>query len=174
MKLRPLALSAFVLLGLTGAAVAQAGGATQLNTFKDWNAFTSNTADGKMCFIATQPKDSKYSQPASGRDPAYFQITRIPTKGVVNEVSSIVGYTFGSNADVTIDVDGAKFKMFLDASHPDTAWSVQETEVALVEAMKKGHAMTLTSTSRRGTQITDSYSLAGISAALDAVTKECP
>jgi hypothetical protein len=40
--------------------------------------------------------------------------------------------------------------------------------------MKKGHAMTLTSTSRRGTQITDSYSLSGITAALDAVTKECP
>jgi invasion protein IalB len=173
MKLRPLALAAIALFSLTGAAAAQSG-ATQLNTFKDWNAFTSNTADGKMCFIATQPTDTKYSQPVNGRDPAFFQITRIPSKGVVNEVSSIVGYTFATNADVTIDVDGAKFKMFLDASHPDTAWSVQETESALVEAMKKGHAMTLTSTSRRGTQITDSYSLSGITAALDAVTKECP
>ncbi len=64
--------------------------------------------------------------------------------------------------------------MFLDASHPDTAWSVPETEAALVEAMKKGHVMTLTGTSKRKTTITDTYSLSGISAALDAATKECP
>jgi hypothetical protein len=128
-----------------------------------------------MCFVATQPKgESKYSQPVSGRDPAFFQITRIPTKGIVNEVSSIVGYTFASNADVIVDVDGSQFKMFLDASHPDTAWSVQETEAALVAAMKKGHVMTLTSKSKRGTTITDNYSLSGISAALDAIAKECP
>jgi invasion protein IalB len=89
-------------------------------------------------------------------------------------VSSITGYAFAPNADVTVDVDGAKFKMFLDASHPDTAWSVQDTEGALVAAMKKGSSMTLTGVSKRGTTVTDTYSLAGISAALDAIAKECP
>lgn len=174
MKLRSFAIAAVALLGLTGAAAAQASGATLLGPFKDWKAFTSSSADGKMCFIATQPSDSQYSQKVSGRDPAYFQITRIPSKSVVNEVSSISGYTFLATGDVTIDVDGTKFKMFLDASHPDTAWSVPETEPALVDAMKKGHVMTMTGTSRRNTVITDTYSLSGITAALDAVTKECP
>jgi invasion protein IalB len=173
MKLRRLAIAAAALAALSGSAVAQSA-ATNIGTFKDWNAFTSDSPDGKMCFIATQPTDSKYSQPVSGRDPAFFQITRIPAKNVVNEASSIVGYTFGAKADVTVDIDGAKFKMFLDASHPDTAWSVPETEPALVAAMKKGHVMTLTSTSKRGTTITDSFSLSGISAALDAAVKECP
>lgn len=172
MNLRLLAIAA-ALAGLTGAAAAQSA-ATNIGTFKDWNAFTSAGADGKMCFVATQPTDSKYSQPASGRDPAFFQITRIPSRGVVNEASSITGYTFLASADVTVDVDGAKFKMFLDPSHPDTAWSVPETEAALVDAMKKGHVMTMTGTSRRNTVITDTYSLSGISAALDAASKECP
>jgi hypothetical protein len=40
--------------------------------------------------------------------------------------------------------------------------------------MKKGHVMTMTGTSKRKTTITDTYSLSGISAALDAATKECP
>ncbi|MEJ0011167.1 MAG: invasion associated locus B family protein [Bauldia sp.] len=173
MNLRLLAIAAVALAGLTGAAVAQSA-ATNIGTYKDWNAFTSSDGGNKMCFVATQPTDSKYSQPASGRDPAFFQITRIPAGGRVNEVSSIAGYTFAANADVTIDVDGAKFKMFLDAAHPDTAWSVAETEAALVDAMKKGHVMTMTGTSKRNTVITDTYSLSGISAALDAVTKECP
>ena len=182
MKPRVLAIAVVVLAGLTASAAAQsagsatqsAGAATNIGTFKDWNAFTSTDPGGKMCFIATQPTDSKYSKPASGREPAFFQITRIPAKGVVNEASSIVGYTFAVGADVTVDVDGAKFKMFLDASHPDTAWAVPEQEAAMIEAMKKGHVMTLTSTSKRKTVITDNYSLSGISAALDAATKECP
>ncbi len=173
MKLSTFATVAVLIAGLASSADAQAA-ATSIGNFKDWNAFTSADPSGKMCFIATQPTDSKYSQPASGRDPAFFQITRIPAKGVVNEASSITGYTFAAGADVTIDIDGTKFKMFLDASHPDTAWSVPETEAALVDAMRKGHVMTLTGTSRRKTTITDTYSLSGISAALDAATKECP
>jgi invasion protein IalB len=173
MKPGLLAIAGLMLAGLTAGAAAQSA-ATNIGTFKDWNAFSSADGTDKMCFIATQPTDSKYSQPASGREPAFFQITRIPSKGVVNEASSIAGYTFASGAEVTVDIDGAKFKMFLDASHPDTAWSVPETEAALVAAMKKGHAMTLTGTSKRKTAITDTYSLSGISAALDAATKECP
>jgi invasion protein IalB len=173
MKPGVFAISALILVGLTAGAGAQSS-ATLIGPYKDWNAFTSNSPDGKMCFVATQPTDSKYSQPASGREAAFFQITRIPSKGIVNEASSISGYTFAANAEVTVDVDGAKFKMYLDASHPDTAWSVPETEAALVEAMKKGHVMTFTGKSKRNTVITDSYSLSGITAALDAAAKECP
>jgi hypothetical protein len=40
--------------------------------------------------------------------------------------------------------------------------------------MKKGKSMTVEGTSRRGTVSTDSYSLSGITAALDAITKACP
>ncbi|HVZ14689.1 MAG TPA: invasion associated locus B family protein [Bauldia sp.] len=173
---RALPLAFFLSVTLAGAAMAQqaAGGATKLDTFKDWTAFTSDTADGKMCFIATQPTGSKYSQSTSGRDPAFLQITRIPSKNVVNEVSSIAGYTFLASADVTSDVDGTKFKMFLDASHPDTTWADASQEQALVEAMKKGHVFTLTGTSKRKTVVTDTYSLSGITAALDAIAKACP
>jgi invasion protein IalB len=170
----PLALAFVSILALSVAPALAQSAATSIGPFKDWNAFVSSDGGAKMCFVATQPKDSKYSQPVNGRDPAFFQITRIPSRSIVNEASSIAGYTFAANADVTIDVDGTKFKMFLDASHPDTAWSVPDTESALVDAMKKGHAMTLTATSKRGTTITDSYSLSGISAALDAISKECP
>ena len=174
MNPRAAALAAVLIAGTTAVALAQAGGATAIGNFKDWNAFTSTDANGKMCFVATQPTDSKYSQPVSGRDAAFFQITRIPTKNVVNEASSIVGYTFASGAEVTIDIDGTKFKMFLDDSHPDTAWAVPDQEAALIEAMKKGHQLTLTGKSKRGTTVTDIYSLQGVSAALDKLGKDCP
>jgi len=172
MKLNILMVAAVAFVGLPAAALAQS--ASPLGTFKDWNAFVSNEADGKICFVASQPQDSKYSKPVSGRDPAFFQITSIPTKNIRNEVSSIVGYAFAADAEVTVDIDGTKFKMFLDASHPDTAWAVPDQEAALVEAMKHGTKMTVSGTSSRKTQVSDTYSLSGITAAMDTMTKECP
>ena len=47
-------------------------------------------------------------------------------------------------------------------------------EPQLIAAMKTGHVMTVQGTSRSGTQTTDSYSLSGVTAALDAIVKACP
>ncbi len=173
-KLKTLLIASVAVAGLTTAAAAQSQTATPVGTFKDWNVFTANDAGGKVCFIASQPTDSKYSKPVSGRDPAFFQITTIPAKNIRNEASSIVGYTFAGDATVTADVDGASFKMFLDASYPDTTWAQPDQEAALVQAMKHGSKLTVTGTSKRNTTVTDTYSLAGISAAMDAMAKACP
>ena len=63
--------------------------------------------------------------------------------------------------------------MFTDK---DSAWienPAQETD--LIEAMQKGNPHDRgQGTSRRGTVSTDTYSLSGITAALDAIAKECP
>ena len=174
MKLTTLLIASAALAGLATSAAAQSQSATPVGTFKDWNVFTATDSGGKVCFIASQPKDSKYSKPVSGRDPAFFQITTIPAKNIRNEASSIVGYTFAADAAVTADVDGTSFKMFLDASYPDTTWAQPDQEAGLVAAMKHGSKLTVTGTSKRKTTVTDTYSLAGISAAMDAMAKACP
>jgi invasion protein IalB len=176
MKLNPLIAVAAAFLGLSAVAHAQSPAATELSAHKDWKAFTYDGGGGKMCYVATQLKDgsSKYSKPISGRDGAYFQVTRIPSQNVQNEASAIAGYKFLPNSEVSVDVDGTKFRMFLDASHPDTAWVEPEDEAALIEAMRKGSKLVFTGTSSRNTLISDTFSLSGISAALDAIVKECP
>jgi hypothetical protein len=40
--------------------------------------------------------------------------------------------------------------------------------------MQKGHSLIVKGTSRRGTNTTDTYSLQGVTAALESVAKECP
>ena len=61
--------------------------------------------------------------------------------------------------------------MFTDK---DSAWIENpDQENDLIEAMRKGTKMTVEGTSRRGTVTTDSYSLSGVTAALDAIAKEC-
>ena len=170
MNARILFTAALLIAAATAIAPAQA--ATSIGTFKQWGAYTSSES-GKMCFVASQPQSSKY-QPdkVASRDPVFFMITSIPAKNIRNEASTIIGYPFAENVKVTVEIDGAsQFTMFTDK---DSAWienPAQETD--LIAAMQKGNRMTVVGKSRRGTVTTDTYSLSGISAALDAIAKEC-
>jgi len=170
MKARILFTAALLAGAATAMAPAQA--ATSIGTFKQWGAYTSNEG-GKMCFVASQPQDSKYQPNAvSSRDPVFFMITSIPAKNIRNEASTIIGYPFADNVKVTVEIDGGnKFTMFTEK---DSAWIENPAQEAdLIGAMQKGNRMTVVGKSRRGTLTTDTYSLSGISAALDAIAKEC-
>jgi hypothetical protein len=171
MNSRILFTAATVLFGVT--AMAPAHSATSIGTFRQWGAYTSSEGGGKMCFVASQPTDKKYSKSINGRDPAFFMVTTIPNKNIRNEASTIIGYPFADNSKVTIKIDGTgTFTMFTDK---DSAWienPAQEPE--LINAMRKGTRMVVEGTSRRGTISTDTYSLSGITAALEAMAKECP
>jgi hypothetical protein len=165
-------LTTFFLTALIAGAPIAAEAATQIGSFKQWNAYTHSDAEGKVCYAASQPQDSKYSSPIKGRDPAFFMITTKPAKNIRNEASTIIGFPFKPDSRVTVAVDGKNFSMFTQA---DGAWMEdQSQESALIQAMKSGTKMVVTGTSRRGTEATDTYSLSGITAALDAIAKECP
>jgi len=161
---------------MASAHVALSQAAQPLGSFRDWNAYTYSDSDGKSCYIASRPQNSKYSQDISGRDPAFFLITtRIssdPSKTVRNEASTIIGYPFAPESNVTVDVDGQKFTMF---TREDNAWfNDRNSEAAFVEAMKAGNKMTVEGRSGRGTVTTDEYSLSGVTAGLKAISDACP
>jgi len=162
-----IATAALLLGALAGSAQAQTP--NRVGTFKDWSAYAYSDKRGKVCYAASQPK----SQAPQGvnRDPTYFMITARPSENVRNEVSVIIGYRFKEGSKVTIDVDGQKFSLF---TKEDGAWIENAAEESsMIEAMKKGRAMTVVGTSSRGTVTTDNYSLSGISASLESVVKSC-
>lgn len=160
------------LLASTGLAAAQAP--SSIGSFNAWSAYVSNDAGGKTCFAATQPQSSKYSREIARRGDTFFMITSIPSKSIRNEASTIVGFPFRAGSDVTADVDGTKFKMFFNDAAGETSWAVPDQEASLIEAMKKGSKLSISSVSSRGTEVTDVYSLSGVTAAINAITKECP
>ena len=124
---------------------------TNVGNFKDWNAFISTpgrqdvlrrlAADRFEVFTRRSTAATRRSSRSPGSRPRTSATRRARSSAI----------SFAASAEVTVDIDGTKFKMFLDASHPDTAWAVPEQEAALVEAMKKGTKMTVTGTSSRGT-----------------------
>jgi hypothetical protein len=49
-----------------------------------------------------------------------------------------------------------------------------DDEPGFVAALKKGSKLVVHGTSSRGTKTTDTYSLSGVTAAMDAIDKACP
>ena len=142
----------------------------QIGVFDDWLAYSYDAADSKVCYISSTPKASEPKN--AKRDPAFFLVTHMPGRKppVKGEVSTIIGYPFKEGQQVRLTIDATAFEMF---SKGDTAWVDNGSDRKVVAAMKSGKELKVAGTSWRGTQTVDSYSLAGISAALAAIDDAC-
>lgn len=145
-----------------------------LGKFKDWSAYTSKTDSyGKVCYALAEPKSS---DPRSvKRDQVYFLISDWPGRKTKAEPEVVPGYPYKDDSKVTVQVGSDKFEMFTKNDGDSGGAWVQDTsdEQRLIDAMRRGQQAIVTGTSSRGTLTKDTYSLSGISAALDMIHKTC-
>jgi invasion associated locus B (IalB) protein len=142
---------------------------TLLEKFKDWSAYAA-TGSPKVCFAVAKPTSS--SPKNVKRGPIFFYISQWPADKVVNEISVKMGYPFGEGAKATLTIGAAKFDLF--TKDEGAFVDKPETEAKMLEAMKTGNTMKIEGKSLRGTATSDTYSLNGLSDALDRAAKECP
>ena len=146
--------------------------ATLLGQFGDWGAYKANPNGKEVCFALSKPTKGVTDPPGRNRDQAYAFISTRPAEKVKNEVSVIVGYPQKAGYDAEATIDGsANSRLY---TQDDGAWvknAAQESQ--MVDTMRKGAQMVIVSVSSRGTKTTDTYSLKGISDALDKVAAEC-
>ena len=146
--------------------------AVLLGQFGDWGAYKATPNGKEVCFALSKPTKGETDPPGRKRDPAYAFISTRPAEKVKNEVSLIVGYPQKTGVDATLTIDGnARYTMY---TQEDGAWVKNAAEEPqLVSAMRKGSEMVMRSVSTHNTKTTDTYSLKGISDALDKVASEC-
>ncbi len=149
--------------------VSNAQGQQLIGQFTDWSAYTANGSSGKVCFVISQPKSREPS--GLNRDPAFFFVSHRPGENVRNEVSVQVGFPLQANSTIDVSINGAPFQL---VTQNERGWSNGQNDTAIVSAMRAGRDMVVKSTSGRGNVTTDTYSLSGISAALDAANGACP
>lgn len=143
----------------------------EVGRFDDWTAYTYKTKKGPVCYIVSQPVKSKLSREGAKRDPAYFLVTHRPGDKVRAEVSTIMGYPLKPYSMPTVEIDGRKFNLFAVG---DGAWAESPAaDRRIVAAMKRGRTMIVRGISRRGTTSTDTYSLKGVTAALQKIDALC-
>ena len=132
-------------------------------------AYKTTDGRGPVCYAISAPKAK---EPASAkRDAIYFLITSWPKASIANEPSVIIGYQFKDASKATVQVGSDKFEFFTKA---DAAWMLTgPDEQRLISGMRTASEMTVKGFSKRGTLTTDTYSLKGISAALDKAAEGC-
>lgn len=157
-------------LGLGSTAIAQES-TNRVAAKTDWSVFVEENP--KECWSVSAPtetvntKDGKSTAVRRG-DILLFVTFRPGSEG---EVSFSGGYPFAGGSTVELDVSGTKFDLFTDG---EWAWSgSKDDDAKIIAALKNGTSAVLSAHSGRGTQTKDSFSLNGVSAALDEAAKRC-
>ncbi len=169
MALRCLPIAAATIAACLFFADASAAEPSSLGRFRDWEAYSATEQGKKICYTLTSPQKSEGDYAA--RDPVFLMVTRRPAEDVYDEVSAIGGYTYQAKNQPVFSIDSKKF--VADAVG-DVAWPKLRETPQLVATMRTGSTIELRGTSSRGTQTMDSFSLLGVSAALNAIAKSCP
>jgi Invasion associated locus B (IalB) protein len=155
------------------AATAAAGGAepTLIGQFGTWGAYTAAPNGRKVCFALAKPSSSKTNPPNRPRDPAYAFVSTRPAEKVVNEVSIMIGYALKPGSESSLEVGGSSFAMYTQG---DGLWIKNAAEEEqMVNAMRKSADVTVKGISAKGTETTDTFSLKGLSQALDRLAQDC-
>lgn len=154
-------------------AAAAAGGAepTLIGQYGTWGAYMASPNGKKVCFALAKPSSSKTNPPNRPRDPAYAFVSTRPAEKVVNEVSVMIGYTLKPGSESTLQVGGGTYAMYTQG---DGLWIKNAAEEErMVEAMRKSGEATVKAVSAKGTETTDTFSLKGLSQALDRLAHDC-
>lgn len=158
-------LAASIVACLAGPAMAQA---SLIGTNGSWSAWRSTDEAGVICFVSSTPRRS---EPAGvNRDPISFLVVD-HQGGAQDEVQSLMGYPLDASKGPSADIDGRQWPL---ATSDDAVWlQTPSLEPEFVAAMKAGTTLVIKGTSKRGTNTTDTYSLSGITKALDAADAAC-
>src|SRR6516225_1915640 len=152
---------------------AVAGGAepTLIGQFGTWGDYSATPNGKKLCFALAKPASSKTNPPNRPRDAAYAFVSTRPSEKVSNEVSVMIGYALKPGSESTLEVGGASYAMYTQG---DGLWIKNAAEEErMVEAMRRAADAVVKGVSAKGTETTDTFSLKGLSQALERIAQDC-
>jgi len=142
--------------------------ATAVGQHRDWGTYSYQSNNGKVCYVMSVPKLKEPSNLDHGD--IFFFVSQKPGQNVAYEPQFIAGYNLQEGSKVTVTVGDRSFTMFTQGK---SAWMENAAEEPqLVAAMKAGAEMKVAATSSRGNGTSYTFSLLGLTAALDSI-KTC-
>ena len=140
-----------------------------IGKFKDWETFTVNENNNKICFAQSIPilrAPKKFE-----RNPSRLFVSFRPIEDIKDEVSTTSGYTFQKEKIVKAKTGKKTFNFF---AQENFAWILDtEEEQKFIQAMKKASRVMIIGRTDKGKQTIDHYSLMGFSKAYTTAKKNC-
>lgn len=158
-------IAGLAMVACAGQAFAQS--ARKIAEHGDWATYSYQATNGRVCYVLTVPKP-KSMQPANvNHGSIFFFVSQRPGQAVSFEPQFIAGYSLREGSKVSVSVGDRNFTMF---TKDKSAWVENAAEEPqLIAAMKSGADMKISATSGRGTKTSYTFSLMGITAALDSI-----
>jgi invasion protein IalB len=145
------------------AAPAQQPGPRQLGSFRDWTAATHQENGQKICYAFTR---ASKTEPA--RQGVVLTVTHRPAGR--DAVALSAGYAYPRNAEVTMAIGQTNLPFYTGGNS-----AFARDGAAVVAAMRGGSRAVMRGPGAGGRgNANDQISLAGFSAAYDAIARECP
>lgn len=140
-----------------------AAGPTELGSFGDWTAARYQHEGETVCYAFTRAKSS---HPSSGNHPLLTVTERSHSR---DEVAITSDSAYPKGADVTMQIGQAGLDFYTAGSD-----AFARDGQAAVGSMRRGDQAIVRGPGAHGASTIDTFSLAGFTAAYDAVTKACP
>jgi invasion protein IalB len=144
---------------------------TLLGQYGEWGAYAADPGGKKVCFAIAKPTSAETNPPNRPRNPIYMFVSTRPADKVTNELSIVAGYPLKAGSEASIEVGSTSYALY---TQQDGAWIKNATEEAqLIDAMRQGQTAVVKGMSTKGTQSTDTYSLKGLTQALERTAQDC-
>ena len=168
-SLRSVAYAATAAAALGSLLGSAAAAPEQVATYKDWFVYTNGSGADRVCYAVTTPKDKSPARAAHGD--VYVMIATWANGAATEQPSFMAGYPLRDAPSPEVRIGASRFEMF--GAGNEGFVEASEDEERLVAAMRRGADMRLSAMSERGTATDYTFSLLGVSSALDRAAKAC-
>ena len=135
---------------------------------KNWESFTAETNEGKICFAQSSPK--KRAPAAVKREKSKLFVTFRPSENIRDEVSITSGHIYKTST-VTAKSGKNNFAFF---SQKSFAWLLDNREEKqFIKTMKRATDFIVKARTDKGAETTDHYSMMGFTKAYNTAKKTC-
>ena len=142
-------------------------------TYGDWSAYTLGEGKARSCYIVTRPKSS--TPKLDKRGEVSILVSRQQGDKTSGQINVNAGYDFkkSAKAELVIDKTGFNLVTFDKPGYRQSAFAEEGKDAAIIAALEKGKGAVVKGTPEKGASVTDTYALAGATAALKAIAAEC-
>ena len=135
---------------------------------KNWESFTVETNEGKICFAQTSP--TKRAPAAIKRGKSKLFVTFRPSENIKDEISITSGHAYKAST-VTAKSGKRSYSFF---SKENFAWILDDQEEEkFIKLMKKATDVIVKARTVKGAETTDHYSMMGFTKAYNTAKKNC-
>jgi hypothetical protein len=135
---------------------------------KNWESFTVETNEGKICFAQTSP--TKRAPATVKREKSKLFVTFRPSENINDEISLTGGYEYKAS---TVTASSGK-RRYSFTSKKNFAWIIDDREEKkFIQLMKKATDVVVKARTSKNTETTDYYSMMGFTKAYNSAKKNC-